>query len=225
MVHPRCPLRPAVFLDRDDTLIVNSALPQETFAGGVLGDLADPASVKLISGAAQACLSLWQAGFVLIVVTNQGVVARGGAPLEQVHATNKTLCQRLPKPISDTDSGTQADQCSDACTSTDESAFVTVPACDSLIERVYFCPFHPAGSIEPFAREHPWRKPLPGMILAAAEDCGLDLAASWLVGDSERDVLSGIAAGLDPARVLQIGAGGAYADLARASAHILGVYA
>ena len=130
MVHPRCPLRPAVFLDRDDTLIVNSALPPEAFARGVRGDLADPAWVRLMPGAEQACAALWRAGFVLVAITNQGVVARGGAPLEQVHATNRALCQTLPKPISDTDSGTQADRGSDACTSTDESAFVTLPACE-----------------------------------------------------------------------------------------------
>lgn len=39
------------------------------------------------------------------------------------------------------------------------------------------------------------RKPKPGMILAAAEEHGIDLNASWMVGDSESDVAAGHAAG------------------------------
>jgi len=39
------------------------------------------------------------------------------------------------------------------------------------------------------------RKPLPGMLLQAAADLGLDLSASCLVGDRWRDVEAGIAAG------------------------------
>lgn len=42
---------------------------------------------------------------------------------------------------------------------------------------------------------HPHRKPNPGMLLAAAEEHGLDLSRSWMVGDNEKDVLAGRAAG------------------------------
>jgi len=70
---------------------------------------------------------------------------------------------------------------------------------------VYYCPYHPDGSVSAYAREHPWRKPQPGMILAAADDLRLDLSRSWLIGDAPRDCQAGIAAGLDPARCLLIG--------------------
>ena len=42
---------------------------------------------------------------------------------------------------------------------------------------------------------HPWRKPNPGMILDAASVHGIDLAASWVIGDHETDVQAGFRAG------------------------------
>lgn len=47
----------------------------------------------------------------------------------------------------------------------------------------------------PFGDGHPDRKPQPGMLLRAAHDHGLDLARSWMIGDMERDMLAGRAAG------------------------------
>lgn len=63
---------------------------------------------------------------------------------------------------------------------------------------VYHCPYHPEGNAiyQPFAH---WRKPAPGMILQAAADHGLDLPASVLVGDSERDIQAAQAAGVGAA--------------------------
>jgi D-glycero-D-manno-heptose 1,7-bisphosphate phosphatase len=43
--------------------------------------------------------------------------------------------------------------------------------------------------------DHPDRKPAPGMLLRAAVDLQLDLAASWMVGDSLRDMQAGHGAG------------------------------
>lgn len=59
---------------------------------------------------------------------------------------------------------------------------------------VLACPFHPDGE-PPHRGEHPCRKPHPGMLLRAAERLGLDLAASWAVGDRARDLAAGRAAG------------------------------
>ena len=47
----------------------------------------------------------------------------------------------------------------------------------------------------PHAGDHPDRKPNPGMLLRAAQDHGLDLARSWMIGDHERDIRAGRAAG------------------------------
>ncbi|MCE9613463.1 MAG: HAD family hydrolase [Lentisphaerae bacterium] len=47
----------------------------------------------------------------------------------------------------------------------------------------------------PHGDEHPDRKPNPGMLLRAAHDHRLDLARSWMIGDHERDIRAGRAAG------------------------------
>lgn len=57
--------RPAVFLDRDGTIIVDADY------------LADPDGVRLIPGAAAAIRGLKEAGWVVVVVTNQSGIARG----------------------------------------------------------------------------------------------------------------------------------------------------
>ncbi len=40
-----------------------------------------------------------------------------------------------------------------------------------------------------------WRRPRPGMLLAAARELGIDLATSWMVGRSHHDVLAAAQAG------------------------------
>ena len=56
------------------------------------------------------------------------------------------------------------------------------------IDMYLYCPFHPAGSVEAFARASEDRKPGPGMAYAAASALGLDLIASWVVGDRPEDI-------------------------------------
>lgn len=57
--------RPAVFLDRDGTVMIEGKY------------LADPARVELIPGAARALARLRDAGYLLVLVTNQSGIARG----------------------------------------------------------------------------------------------------------------------------------------------------
>ena len=45
------------------------------------------------------------------------------------------------------------------------------------------------------------RKPKPGMLVAAAAKHGMELEESWMVGDSERDIQAGLAAGCRTIRV------------------------
>jgi len=59
----------------------------------------------------------------------------------------------------------------------------------------YYCPHHPQGKVTDYATECTCRKPQPGLLLAAAEQHGLDLAGSWLVGDILDDVEAGRRAG------------------------------
>ncbi len=63
------------------------------------------------------------------------------------------------------------------------------------IDKIYYCPFHPDGSIPKYRKESDWRKPKPGMLLAAAEELDIDLSDSWVVGNSQRDIHAGLTAG------------------------------
>jgi histidinol-phosphate phosphatase family protein len=56
------------------------------------------------------------------------------------------------------------------------------------IDLFLYCPYHPAGVVEAFARTSEDRKPRPGMAKAAEAALGLDLAASWVVGDRPEDI-------------------------------------
>jgi D-glycero-D-manno-heptose 1,7-bisphosphate phosphatase len=58
-----------------------------------------------------------------------------------------------------------------------------------------YCPHHPSGVVEGFAMACDCRKPAPGMIVRLAEQHGVDLASSWMVGDILDDVEAGRAAG------------------------------
>lgn len=156
------PMKRAVFLDRDDTLIANRAV---TAHAPHPGDLFDPGLVQFLPGVAEGLRNLRGAGFLLVCVTNQGCVARGHATIEQVLATNRRLRDLLAAESADLDA-------------------------------LYFCPYHPRGTVAPWNREHPWRKPAPGMFLQAADDLAIDLAQSWMIGDAPRDLDAAVAAGI-----------------------------
>jgi D-glycero-D-manno-heptose 1,7-bisphosphate phosphatase len=53
------------------------------------------------------------------------------------------------------------------------------------------------------------RKPAPGLLLRAASDLGIDLAASVIIGDSESDVQAGKAAGCSTILIAPPGTGSA----------------
>jgi D-glycero-D-manno-heptose 1,7-bisphosphate phosphatase len=79
------PLRPAVFLDRDGTLIQEAEY------------LSDPADVELISGAIEGLARLREAGFVLVLVTNQSGIARGRFSVTQYEAVAHRLDSLLAR--------------------------------------------------------------------------------------------------------------------------------
>ncbi len=146
-------MKRAIFLDRDNTIIHND------------DDLGKPEEVRLIRGAAHAIGSLRQLGYRIIVVSNQGGVARGLYTERDVDAVHERIAQMV------------------------------YDSAGAIIDRFYYCPFHPEGTVKEYAREHPWRKPQPGMLLEAARSLELDLRECWMVGDQERDIEAGRAAG------------------------------
>lgn len=66
------------------------------------------------------------------------------------------------------------------------------------VDEWLFCPYHPDGMVRAFARVSSDRKPGPGMALAAADSLDLDLASSWVVGDSACDIGMAQAVGARP---------------------------
>ncbi|WP_343688284.1 HAD family hydrolase [Chitinophaga sp.] len=64
-----------------------------------------------------------------------------------------------------------------------------------LLDGFFYCPHHPEGTISPYAINCNCRKPGPGMLQAAAEQLGVDLKQSWMIGDILHDVEAGNQAG------------------------------
>ena len=61
-------------------------------------------------------------------------------------------------------------------------------AAKAFIDAIYYCPHHPEGVIEEYAIQCDCRKPGSGMLTQAAQDHGIDLKHSYLVGDKLSDV-------------------------------------
>ncbi len=57
------------------------------------------------------------------------------------------------------------------------------------------CLHHPNGVVEGLSGACECRKPKPGLLLEAARAHDIDLSASWMIGDTDADVLAGQAAG------------------------------
>lgn len=131
------PKQKCVFLDRDGVL--NRERGDYTYK---LDDF------EVLPGVPEALALLKQNGFLLIVVTNQGGVAKGLYTKEAVLACHDKLQGN----------------------------------CTGLIDALYFAPSHPAYS------ESLSRKPDSLMLERAISKYNIDPAASWMIGDSLRDL-------------------------------------
>ena len=83
-------LRPAVFLDRDGTLNSQVIRDGKPYPPATLEDF------TLIEGVANGCARLREAGFTLVVVTNQPDVGRGIQKRTIVEAMNARLRELVP---------------------------------------------------------------------------------------------------------------------------------
>ena len=125
--------------------------------------------LELFPHAAEAIHKLNLAGWRTIVVTNQPVIAKGWcteAELKNIHNKLESLLGL-------------------------EHAF---------LDRIYYCPHHPEKG---FSGERPelkikcdCRKPGIGMIQQAVEELNIDLASSWLIGDTVTDLQTAKNAGV-----------------------------
>ena len=65
----------------------------------------------------------------------------------------------------------------------------------AALDGLEYCPHHPEGVAPPYAVECSCRKPAPGMLRRTARKHGVNLSASWMVGDIEADIEAGRRAG------------------------------
>ena len=59
---------------------------------------------------------------------------------------------------------------------------------ETRLDGIYYCPHHPSAGEPPYRSDCECRKPRPGMLLTAARDLEIDMAASIMVGDKISDV-------------------------------------
>jgi mannose-1-phosphate guanylyltransferase/phosphomannomutase len=66
---------------------------------------------------------------------------------------------------------------------------------EAHLDAIYYCLHHPDAVDESLRVDCDCRKPKPGLLLRAAQELDIDLAGSFMLGDSPRDVEAGLAAG------------------------------
>lgn len=129
---------PAIFLDRDGTIIEEKHY------------LADPDQVVLLDGAVAGLRAMSQHEMPLVVVSNQSGIGRGYFSLDQAEAVRLRLEQLLAR------EGIE-------------------------VAGWYMCPHTPETQCT-------CRKPLSGMIDAAAQDLDLAPSRSFVIGDKRCDL-------------------------------------
>jgi D-glycero-D-manno-heptose 1,7-bisphosphate phosphatase len=141
-------VKAAVFLDRDGVINANIERDGKPVAPTRIEEF------RFLPGVEHAIRRLKEAGYTVIVCTNQPDVATGRTSRATLDAMHALVCEKL-----------EVDDIK-VCCHTDKDA------CDC-------------------------RKPKPGMLLAAAREHNIDLAASYMIGDRWRDVMAGRAAGCE----------------------------
>lgn len=129
------------------------------------GLLVGAEDIRILEGVPEALASLHEAGFALVVISNQAVVARGLLSEAGMLELQGELEARLR--------GSGA------------------PPLDGF----YYCPHHPSATLPEYRVDCACRKPRPGLLLRAAQERGLDLARSFMVGDRLTDIQAGLGAG------------------------------
>lgn len=141
-----------------------------------VGFLREVEQFELLPNTSEAIKKINNSGYLAIVVTNQPVVARGEVTFEQLDQIHNKMETLLGK----------------------DGAY---------LDGIYFCPHHPhkgfEGEIPELKVECECRKPKPGMLLQSAKDFNIDLSKSWMIGDSDNDILAGENAGCFTARVTE----------------------
>lgn len=146
--------RPCAFLDRDGVLNVDAGYTHR------------PEDLLFVPGAPEAVRRLNEAGYYVIVITNQAGVAKGHFEEAAVHGFHTAMADAL------------------AATGAHIDAFYHCPFHEAATVEAYR------------QADHPDRKPNPGMILKAMAEWPVDSGRSFLIGDMDTDIAAARAAGL-----------------------------
>lgn len=144
--------RKAVFLDKDGTLIPD--LPYNV----------NPGYITISNNAIRGLKRFADAGYLLIVVSNQSGIAYSYFHEHALIFVEKKIGDLLKA----------------------EGIFLS---------GFYYCPHHPQGTVKEYRIICNCRKPKPGLLIRAAEEHGVDLSVSWMIGDILHDIEAGNAAG------------------------------
>ena len=144
----------AVFLDRDGVINVDH------------GYVSAWEQFEFLPSVPEALRDLQDAGYLLIVVSNQSGIGRGYHSEADVDSLNQAIAQHLNSTVGVTFSG------------------------------FYHCPHHPTEAKGEYRKQCSCRKPAPGLIHRAVRDHAIDVKTSLLVGDKDSDIAAGKAAGV-----------------------------
>jgi D-glycero-D-manno-heptose 1,7-bisphosphate phosphatase len=148
----------AVFIDRDGTINVDVGYPSSFD------------QVEIYPYAFEALGKLNDAGFLIVIVTNQSGVGRGfftEAALRRIH-------DRLRAAFADR---------------------------GVRVDAIYYCPHYAPAGLPEGQEACSCRKPNPEMGRRAAADLGIDLSASYMIGDKVEDIEFGRNLGVTPVLV------------------------
>ncbi|GHT55438.1 hypothetical protein AGMMS50233_05370 [Endomicrobiia bacterium] len=158
--------RPAIFLDRDGTINRD------------MGDAKKVENFELLPNVAEAIKIINKSDCLAVVITNQGILAKGLISFEGYRQMQKKMESLLGN----------------------DGAFVDASYfCPHMPAK--YRGLH--GEIAELKTDCNCRKPAPGMILRAAKDMNIDIANSWMIGDQDCDVEAGRAAGCRTLRLEQ----------------------
>lgn len=124
---------------------------------------------KLIPRTAEAIRELNKSGYLAVVVTNQPVIAKNLCTLEELNEIHKKMETLIGEK-------------------------------GAYLDGIYFCPHHPESG---YPGENPLykircrcRKPDVGLLKKAIKELNIEIKGSYMIGDSERDIICGKRMGL-----------------------------
>ena len=124
------------------------------------------AEFELLPGSGEGIRIINELGLLAIIISNQPGVAKGKCTSQVLEAITEKMLAELAM----------------------RGAYIDP-------DKIYYCMHHHEGVIDEYRVVCDCRKPKPGLLLRAAQDFGIRLEESYMLGDSLKDIQAGQAAG------------------------------